>query len=176
MLAEGWSIRSREEAIETIQWLMTEGHRRFYPGVYSIISKGQDPIATVKSMFDEESREKALSFCKNLKSSMGQLKEDIGASTADYERGILAWDISRAVLIARSCHDCGFLTEAETWECINSADAMSREVFSSWKELRQSLVIGRAMWNGYESHLDGFINISESLLTKEKSPWMQYSF
>lgn len=176
MLAEGWSVRTREEAVETIEWLMSDGHRRFYPGVYAIISKGQDPAAAVESLFDEESRGQALSFYNNLKSSMEQLKEDIDSSEADYERGILAWDMSRAVLLARSGCDCGFLTEAEAWEYIKRADAVTRETFSSWKELRQSLIIGRAMWNGYGSHLDGFINISEDLLTKEKSPWMRYPF
>jgi hypothetical protein len=171
MLVDGWGIRNSGDAHETIAWLLGEGHRIFFPGIYSIIQTEIDPQSAIPGSFPEESLDTVFEFYDNLKGAMNGLAEDIQAREQDYERGVLAWDISRVALLARSCSDCGYISSNEAWQYIFQADAMAQETFSDWRELRNSLVIGRAMWNGYGNHLNGFISISNDLLTGDKSPW-----
>ena len=175
MLETWWSIEEREDAVSVLNWLLEEGHREYYPVVLALIRSEEEAHTSILGSISEEERPEVFAFYKTLKADMAELEAGIGVTDADYDRGILGWDISRIVLLARTCFDCGYIEEEEAWNLIGIADGLARSEFQSWEELRNSVLIGRTMWGGYEDSLNQ-VYISEDLLGKDESPWKRIPF
>ncbi len=53
---------------------------------------------------------------------------------ADLPETVLAWDLVRAVNMARWAFICGYINEDEMWEAIRTTAGIAKESFNSWEE------------------------------------------
>ena len=74
-----------------------------------------------------------------------------------------AWDISRAISIARWSFWSGYITEEEAWKYINEAASLAQSLGSNWGEYTCSFLLGRIL-HGYD--IDGIVEIAGKLLDK----------
>lgn len=175
-LSQWWGIVDNASALETIGWLLNEGHRVYYDRLSPILrdvpaAQKSQRKALITQLFEDT--EKATEYLNNLEATQEQLKEDgFVTSESDWELGILAWDTGRAVNVIRMCYDAGYISEAAAWDAISFAARLSSEKFRSWKELGKSYAIGRAMWSGPGMTLDGIFTIIKGLETDPESPWV----
>lgn len=177
-LGEAWDISDADSAGQTLEWLRTAGHRQYFETVYQILQTqpASEWRAAVESQLPDADHEQVHGFVKNLAETIEDLKNKDHLSPADFERGILAWDMGRLVVVARMAHDKGFLGEGVAWEYVGDALRQCKAVFSSWGELSNSYIIGRAMWSGAGMMLDGLKEIAHDLLEKDGSPWRSLPF
>ena len=82
----------------------------------------------------------------------------------------------RLVLVARCCFDAGYLSEEEAWRYITAAQTACKKHYSTWRELACGYLIGRAMWSGAGTSLDGLMAIADGLLEDNGSPWLAVPF
>lgn len=175
-LADYYGIEDRESAVGTLQWLFGRGHRVFFDAIKDAAS-GKAGIINCDELEDEES-ERADEFLENLRGSIDELIEEKFLASREElaSHSITAWDMGRFVLVTRCCFDAGYISEEESWHCINSALAECRKFYSSWEELASDYVIGRAMWSGYGMTLIGIMTKAQNLLSDAESPWKRVQF
>lgn len=168
-LSKYWGIDSALSVKSTLEWLSNDGHRHYFERVIkSYYGNGSD------SEMDLVAQQKCIRYMCNLHEALPilqkeQLLEDINNFS---ELSVLAWDMGRLVTVARGCYSCGYITEQQAWEYIDFAYNQSKARYSSWKELIQGYVLGRAMWGGNNPTLLGIIAIAEDAITNPKSPCM----
>ncbi|MGU3375690.1 DUF1266 domain-containing protein [Chryseobacterium sp. M5A1_1a] len=73
-----------------------------------------------------------------------------------------AWDICRAVSLAKWCYWVGYLTENETWEIMTNASAIATSKGENWTDYTISFLLGRTI-QGFD--LDEIIVESKQILT-----------
>lgn len=73
-----------------------------------------------------------------------------------------AWDICRAVSLAKWCYWVGYLTENETWEVMKKASAIATTKGENWTDYTISFLLGRTI-QGFD--LDEIIVESKQILT-----------
>jgi Protein of unknown function (DUF1266) len=176
-LAENWQITSQTSARQTIEWLLNAGHRALYPDALSILQSHEpaDWQAVAASRSDQP--EQLLSFIENLAETRKSLQDEgFLSSDKDLARGILAWDMARAITLARAAYDLRYMSESEAWTVIRHAAGAVFQEFSSWEELAKSYIIGRAMWAGESVMLDGLMTIARDCLTEGESPWKRLAW
>ena len=67
----------------------------------------------------------------------------------DPER-LLGWDYCRAIFVAGKAFVAGYLSEDQAWEIILPTAQKLQKIYSSWKELGESYLLGRNIWEGRE--------------------------
>lgn len=176
-LNEYWGVYNSDTALSTLEWLKNDGHRIFFDKIYSILTTEDQANwkNSVNDYFGEES-DKAYDFLKKLSDTVEELKGEDNIPESSFQKGILAWDMGRMVVVARMCYDKKFIDKETAWNYINHALTNSKGQFNSWKELGDSYIIGRAMWSGNDMMLPGLKGIAQDLLTKEESPWKKIQF
>lgn len=169
-----WNISTSEQAQSTLGWLLMQGHRATWPHVLAIVRQHAmaDWTASVYSLGAQVDRDQLQSHLDHLAETLPQLQEwGVLSSQADLGRGIVAWDMGRAVHVARLCFDCGLVTEAQAWEVIAYAAATTARELTSWDEVAKSTLIGLAMWAGPGEMLNNMKTISDACLNDADSPW-----
>jgi hypothetical protein len=175
-LAEWWGITDRESAMDTISWLLNEGHRAYYEKLRPLLkevpaSQKAKRMAMLSQLFEDT--DKAGDFLHHLEETEEQLKkEGFVTNEADWELGILGWDTGRAVNVIRMSYDAGYIGETVAWDTIAYAAKLTYDRLNSWKELGKSYAIGRAMWSGKGMTLDGILSIIKGLEKDAESPWV----
>lgn len=151
LLATDWHIHTAGEARGTLAWLLEEGHRALYPQVCRILfsvprAAREREIVLLDDRFDPVSLARCID---NLERAMPDLRASrLLGSRVDLARGVLAWDMSRAIHVARAAYDCGMQTEAQAWAVIEQAASQVFAQMASWQEVAVSYLLGRAMWAG----------------------------
>lgn len=174
VLSDWWGINNREDALNTLQYLAQGSYSIVFPAVYkAFVTDGvaaQKEIIAEVAEGDEDLYADTWEKLMNLKRSYDALvREGIIKDKADLERiGVMGWDAGRLNFIARACLDKGYISEEECWKCIDHAYDMAHGSLSSWKDLANSYMLGRALWNGDVN----MAALAEDLLTKPESPWM----
>lgn len=173
-LSQWWSINSSDSAKETLDWLLNEGHRVFFNAVYKIVTtEDQSEWQTIiNNAFPPEAIDNATEFTENLSSTIEELRSKDNMTEQDFNNGILAWDLGRMITVARMSCDAKLISQTEAWEYINQSYEMCKKEFNSWEAIGKSYIIGRSMWSGDDSTLNGLKSITRSLLEDEKSPWI----
>ena len=90
---------------------------------------------------------------------------------ADLPETVLAWDLVRAVNMARWAFICGYINEDEMWEAIRTTAGIAKESFNSWEEYGNSFAVGRGIWRGETDDYETADEVVGALLNKEDSPW-----
>lgn len=163
-LSSYWNVSNSTEAVETIEWLLTAGHRENYDELLMLLKGGQS--------FTEEEVGKSQECYESARQVMGQ---KLSFTQADFDKvgTIAAWDFDRAVNIARWSYVLGYLTEEQAWGYIERAADASSELFQTWKEYFISFAFGRAI--AYEGDIYDIIWGGKALLEEEDSVWKEFS-
>lgn len=174
VLADWWGINNREDAIETMQYLCQASYSRIFPVICKAFST--EGVAAQKDIIskavdgDEESFDDIWQKLMNLKSSYDDLvTTEVIRDKAYMERvGVMGWDAGRLNFVARACLEKGYISEEECWQFVDHAYDMAHGCISSWHDLANSYMLGRALWNGDTN----MYALAKDLLSKPESPWV----
>ncbi|GIO76201.1 hypothetical protein J27TS7_57150 [Paenibacillus dendritiformis] len=163
-LSSAWDVRNPEEAVQTLEWLLTEGHRAKYDQLLMALQAGQT--------FTEEEVGKSQECYESAQDAM---MKKLSFATSDFDRvnTIAAWDFDRAVNIARWSCILGYLTEEQAWGYIERAADAASHTFQSWKDYFISFAFGRAI--AYEGDIYDILWNGKELLTEQDSIWNEFS-
>jgi hypothetical protein len=89
------------------------------------------------------------------------------------QRGLLAWDFSRLVLLARSCYFAGYIDEATAWSYIDKAAQGVAGRFTTWSEYGKGFVAVRELWAGEKD--PDMIRAVNRLLDRKDSDWHRFT-
>lgn len=163
-LASAWDVSNPEEAAQTLEWLLTEGHRAKYDELLTALQAGQS--------FTEEEVGKSQECYESAQEAMMK-KLSFAKSDFDQVNTIAAWDFDRAVNIARWSYILGYITEEQAWGYIERAADAASHVFRSWKDYFISFAFGRAI--AYEGDIYDILWNGKKLLNEEDSVWKEFS-
>ncbi|MGZ9585190.1 DUF1266 domain-containing protein [Paenibacillus marinisediminis] len=164
-LSAAWEVSNTEEAVQTLEWLLTEGHRAKFDQLLLALKAGQsftvEEVGKSQECYEsaQEGMMKRFSFTK---------------SDFDQVNTIAAWDFDRAVNIARWSYIVGYITEEQAWGYIERAADAASPIFQSWNDYFISFAFGRAI--AYEGKINDIIFKAEELLKEEDSIWNEFSF
>jgi hypothetical protein len=120
----------------------------------------------LKQWWSIENREGALECIRSLMAEGHRVSmaEELGHEP-------LAWDLGRAINIARWAYSSKYFSEAETWDIIFALARPLQEHYQSWAELGADYVAGHDIWNGGpgEDVDQALQKLTDS--ENEKSPW-----
>jgi len=172
-LAQTWGVTSTKTALETLDWLLGEGHRAYFEGVVSIYRA--DRGRWIRASYDVfEDGAKGLEYVNHLAEAMPVLEaEGIVRNRGDLDRGAIGWDMARSISVARLAYDAGYLREGDAWQIVIAAADMVRRRLVSWDELARSFLVGSAMWSGKTDELTRLIETVKRLLAGADSPWAE---
>ena len=165
MLEEWWEVTDRKSALETISWLLNEGqHAGADPALTEIRQRGIEAI-TEEEKADEDSKIGDAFTIAEFVMGVNETTE------ADLPETVLAWDLVRAVNMARWAFICGYINEDEMWEAIRTTAGIAKESFNSWEEYGNSFAVGRGIWRGETDDYETADEVVGAPLNKEDSPW-----
>lgn len=104
------------------------------------------------------------------------LESGVVRNFAEMEKlGAKAWDIGRAVFVARMCFERKLLGETDVWAYLAKAYEQAVRNFDSWDGFARSYIIGRALWSAGSGESDslGFYNVYKWLCKDPASPWIR---
>ena len=136
---DGWqflysySTYSREEALDTLNWLAVMGHRSNF--------------AMDAEMFKSLSKEEYndwLAAAEGMDKYMIPYTMELANKWGD--RGILCWDMFRLSHVACWAYHAGYITKGEALDYIEVAANVVKENFSSWDEAVDNYLDGYAWW------------------------------
>jgi len=177
LLSEWWDIDSKEELMEQIDWLFTEGHRI----QYDIIWQAMNAISIKESKdfirqhvaTNKMEEEVALQRLRNMRDTI-ELFAEHNLTGKDTQPEMLIWDYARIINLTRGGFDAGYIDREAALEIIGRCIEPVRKMYTSWKQLSVSYQFARCVWNGIEE--DEFKDMMEGmevLLTDPSSPWVK---
>jgi hypothetical protein len=180
LLSEWWDIDSKEEVLETIDWLFREGHRI----QYDIIWQAMNAISIKESkaflrehvVANKMEEEAAMQRLRNMRDAL-ELFNEHNLIGKDTQPDMLIWDYARIINLTRGSFDAGYLTREEALDIIIRCVEPIRKTYSSWKQLSVSYQFARCVWNGVDE--DVFEEMTagmQLLLTDSNSPWVKMTW
>jgi TPR repeat protein len=145
-----WSVASREDLLETLDWIKKGGHRNDFEEMGQRISS----VPQVQ---------------------LNDLPPDAKVVLQNYtklgKKSLLGWDYSRYILLCRWGYLDGYLTEEEAWERIMPVAKMLQKTFDSWADLGGNYMIGRRFWSPERQDNNRYQATLDNLVTNPLSPW-----
>lgn len=176
MLSQWWDVDSKEELMETIEWLVTEGHRIQYDIIWQAMNavsiKESKAFLREHVATNQMEEETALERLRNMRDAL-ELFQENQLIAADTQPEMLIWDFARIINLSRGGFDAGYITREEALNIIMRCVQPIKKMYSSWKQLSVSYQFARCVWNGIEP--EGFNDMMkgmEVLLTDPQSPWV----
>lgn len=173
ILKSDWGIKNRNTALETLEWLESEGHRKELHNILKWKDKLKTrEIETIKEFlkdayendifvsyylsefdsFDFDEKElKRSNFYKELSYNLNfieKFEKDIPNC------GILAWDMARYVNLLRMCREAGYINVDECWELLGRVKEECFENIENWTDFAKSFGLGRKYW--LRNNFDGY--------------------
>ena len=128
-LADCWGVRDARTARGVLQDMLLEAHGQQLDADFQRLQRSES------SAFDGEQRLRWQRAKQAWNRAGLALPRDLSMAAHDYE--CMAW-------LARRCHACGYLTEAETWLTLAWVADAARRTFGDWQAYAASFVLGRA--------------------------------
>lgn len=163
-LKEDWDIKDRKSAIEVLNWLVNEGHRKDYDEVLKILQEGK-----AKEYEGLEEAEELYKKCNTMLTTKFKIDKKILDKVT-----LMAWDTDRLVNVARWCYYVKYINEEETWKYIEKAKEMAQTSFNSWEEYYASNVYGRSI--AYSGEPQELLSAGDYLLKNKNSIWKKVKF
>lgn len=85
------------------------------------------------------------------------------------ERGILAWDLGRAICLCRWGYAAGYISEDEAFNLMLPAAMRIQKNYSSWNEFVETYFLGRRFWN-IEYYLENEHRSNRTIQTLKMNP------
>ena len=162
MLDGSWGVTDRTTADETMEWILTEGHRTTYKeNMKSLEEAGiKNVAAEERKAFIEE----------NFIISSDEAEQSV-ALYANYEQygenALDAWDYCRALSLAAWYYHAGYYTEQEALDKSMEIAQMMQPLYASWDEAMNSYLLGYEYWA--EESADERRAVYEELKAEEDS-------
>ena len=137
VLSSAWDVTDTATAKETLEYLLTEGHKA---EVDPALAELRTPEAATANSAEFQAYEDVK---KNLVDNYGYTAEQI-----DGIKTISAWDYDRLVNVARFSYSAGYITEQEMWDYINKAVTQAKNDYNSWEEYFAGVMLGRTLAYG----------------------------
>ena len=137
VLGSAWDVTDTATAKETLESLLTEGHRA---DTDPMLADLRTPEAATENSAEFQAYEDVK---KNLMNDYGYTAEQI-----DGIKTISAWDYDRLVNVARFSYSAGYITEQEMWDYINKAVTQAKNDYNSWEEYFAGVMLGRTLSYG----------------------------
>jgi len=147
-LEQSWGITDRASALDSISWLIIEGHSQEYnEEIQAMADAGLldcDNLAfetffvemqELNDWTDEERTDTKYYYQK-----LREIYEESG------KNGIDAWDYSRAMQLCGQCYHLGYITLEEALDVQLVIAQAIQEEYSSWDDYNQSYVNGYEYW------------------------------
>jgi hypothetical protein len=112
-----------------------------------------------------------LDYHSNWEFSWDDMEKRFHFSQEDYQRGVLAWDMSRVAFLSRIAYQQGRITREKVLEYIKKAHEICAGTFQNWEELSKSYLLGLYLHPGRNGALEEVAPMVEDLLSNSKSPW-----
>lgn len=164
LLSEWWDVTDRETAEETMDWLITEGHR---------VSFAEEMNTLAESGLAEVSEAERVGWIlENF-----DVSEDEAQNYADwfafYEQygsdAAAGWDYSRAMSLLGYYYLAGYYTEEEALDKSLETAEVIQNTFDSWDSFMESYFVGYEYWAGESS--DDRREIYEEIKAASDSPF-----
>lgn len=139
IVRDGWQLLysysafNREEAIDTLDWLVLMGHRfdfAYDAEVFKSLSKAE---------YDE-----VMASAEGIDKYMIPYTLELDKKWGD--RGILCWDMFRLSHVACWAYHAGYITKGEALDYIEIAANVVKDNFSNWDEAVDNYLDGYAWW------------------------------
>ncbi|MFJ2469517.1 DUF1266 domain-containing protein [Glutamicibacter sp. NPDC087583] len=173
ILAEAWGIFDDEDALQEIWSLLSHGHRSVWQQARDLVETGGTPLAQHRNALgkqartSDEAREQLLSLRRLQRNERGVLELDF-----------LAWDLSRAVMVARSAATCGYLDLRIAQDVALQAASYAQQTYGSWDEFVNAFDTARWFWRAQQDNAldDAHDAHRTEVLTGADGPFAQVDF
>lgn len=164
MLESWWDVKDRASADETLNWILTEGHRtQFVTEMKDLESAG------IGSVGAEERAAFVLGVYEMDEATAQFYADCYGAYETMGEKAIDGWDYCRALNLLGYYYTAGYYTDAEALDkSLEIAQTVQAE-FGSWDELIDSYMVGYEYWA--EESSDERRGVYEELKSKDDNPY-----
>jgi len=163
-LEEWWSVTDRASADETLDWILTEGHRTgFADNMKSLEESGigqvsaEERVSYILENFDV-SQEEAQGYADNY-----AVYEQYGEHALD------GWDYCRAMNLMSFYYLAGYYTEEEALNKSLEIAQTMQPLFESWDALIESYMLGYEYWA--EESSSERRAVYEELKTRDDNPY-----
>lgn len=140
LLEQSWDVVDRETAIETIEWLKEEGHRKTYREYQEKLEQqgmlDLDPDVFLETLVGMEMEEYLYRYVIVYSLYHAGMNEDV----------ITAWDLCRVNELCGDYYICGYMTYEEAMDISLENSLFLQEKYSSWDELMDSYMLGYQFW------------------------------
>lgn len=152
LLARHWSIHNRSDVLEQIWWLLTQGHRTEWETLRAMVVSGDPQLRALRRGLSRQYQTNADAREQLLRIRRMQRNE------RDVQRvNFSAWDLSRAVMLARSGMAAGYLERELAEDIALQAAGYLQQEYASWQQFSQTMLTSRWFWNskrGVEDQVD----------------------
>lgn len=165
MLQSSWEVTDRASADETLDWILTEGHRA------GIVENGQYLSEEVK--LGEIAEDERLDYLLDNFTVTNDEAQSYLNEFALYEEfgpnAIAGWDYCRAMNLMSFYYLAGYYTEQEALDKSLEIAQTMQPLFTSWDDLIASYMRGYEYWA--EESSDERQAIYEDLKTRDDNPY-----
>jgi len=161
-LRDAWGVHGRDDLLKTLDELRARGMHAAY----------DDTLARLREAPDE--RNWLQRIHAKLLHPQAEHRLEVVASQAPQlgAAGVLAYDISRSVNLARWGYQAGYLSGSETWTLVMASDRLAQSRFDSWDAYGSSFLAGRDFWGGASAaSRASFEQEVHGLLTRPDGAW-----
>lgn len=170
-LAEAWSIHDATTARHQLDGLLEHGHGPILDDAQRLC---RDPAAleTMARLHPEwppSDREEFVRYAPGARAVLAEIElmpADAPPITAK------AYDLGRAVTVARMAVGAAYLQEDDALHVASRAGRIALQLFAGWPDYARSYVLGRAIWGGDSPHLRNQGEIAKMFLDHPASPWL----
>ena len=152
--ADWWGIKDRRTQFERMEWLQAEGHRTAL----------RTAVARVSALVQNIGPGEEVSLTKHNEFIVNHLH-------LLRHSEIIAWDYCRLICVARWGFCAEYLSRVEAWRWMQSAAAVLRRSFESWKGIGDNFVLGYRYWALDFMTDPSVFHAYERLLRWPGSPW-----
>lgn len=140
LMSRDWDVEDRESALETLDWLRDEGHRKTYRNYREELEDlgmlDMEPEDFVEALLDTEMEGYLFRYV---------MVYDLYLEGLD-EEAIAAWDLCRINQLCGDFYICDYMTYEEAMDISLENSLVLQDMFSSWEELVDSYMLGYQFW------------------------------
>lgn len=173
ILAESWDIFNDGDAVQELWSLLSQGHRSGWQQTRKLVNAGGAALAQQRKMLGSRARTSAEAREELL--SLRRLQRN---ERSVQELDFLAWDLSRAVMVARSAATGGFLDQRVAQDVALQAASYAQQTYDSWDEFAKAFDTARWFWRAQQDNaLDDAHDVHRTqVLTSAEGPFAQVDF
>ncbi len=182
-LESAWGVENKKDLVETLEWLSKEGHTVYFKLLWSKFSQlpREQWMLEVPELVKQAGANPNLEedrleeYAQNLLTCYPTLQ---GTKCLQDPKlaNISAWDLERCINLCRFGFDVGFFTKEEAMSHIKQYAEASFQQYQSWEALSEGFLLGCAMWSGNPGLIEDRLEMHQTLLSHEKSPWTKVKF